>query len=392
MRAILASIMIRVPSKKGAAVMKTNLCQPLALLGGLLILGTGTSLLANTQHGVAVQATGVPTAATPANIVRYVRDRFEVPATVQVDASPVRPSPFPRFLQTAVTVDDGKQKRVSDVFITSDARCFVVGNVFALTGASNAEIVRCVREAARLSATAQITIGPFATTPFPDFLKSIVTVRDGSKVQNGEMYVTRDHRTGILGLVLPFRRDFVRQLIDTRNQPSVGPANARVTIVEYADLECPTCAYFQKFLESEFLPRYGSKVRIIFKEFLITSHAWSGTAAIANECAYMQDPSKFLNYRTLIFAHQETMSATNVRERLLSLGDQAGLNPVSLSSCLDAKTSLGRIEACRKEAETLGVNRTPTFFVNGRIVIGVPPATAFYAIIDEALATPEANE
>ena len=184
---------------------------------------------------------------------------------------------------------------------------------------------------------------------------------------------------------------FYGLLIDTKDQPSVGPANARVTIVEYADLECPTCAYFQKFLESEFLPHYGSKVRIVFKEFPISSHPWSATAAVANECAFQIDPSKFLNYRTLIFGNQETITVTNLRAQLLSLGEQAGLDRVNLSSCLDSKASLGRIEACRKEALALGVDRTPTFFVNGRIVIGVPPAPAFYAIVDAAMASADAR-
>ena len=236
-------------------------------LCGMFILVACTLLPADTPHGESTKRMAVPAAASPANIIQYIRDRFEVPQAIRVDAVPVHQSAFPRFYQTAVTVDDGKQKIVSDVFITNDARCFVYGNIFALNGATNADVVRCVRDAAKLPATAEVTVGPFASSAFPDFLKSTVTVRQGTKVQAGELFVTRDRRTGILGLVLPFRRDFVEQLIDTKNQPSVGPASARVTIVEYADLECPTCAYFQKFLESEFFPRYGSKVRIVFKEF-----------------------------------------------------------------------------------------------------------------------------
>ena len=358
----------------------------LALLCSTFMLATWNPLFGDTQHVASTLKPGVPAAATPANIIQYVRDRFEVPAAVRVDAEPLHQAPIPRFYQTAVTLDDGKQKRVSDVFITTDALCFVVGNIFALNGATHAEIVRCVREAAKLPATAEVTVGPFVSSAFPDFVQSTVTVRDGPKVQSGELFVTRDHRAGVLGLVLPFRRDFVERLIDTKNQPSVGPAQARVTIVEYADLECPSCAYFQKFLEGEFLPRYGSKVRIVFKEFPLPSHPWSTTAAVANECGFLIDPSKFVNYRTLIFGNQEAITVTNVREQLLRLGEQAGLNRLNLSSCLDANASLTRIEACRKEAQALGVSKTPTFFVNGRMVAGVPSATAFYAIVDEAMA------
>jgi protein-disulfide isomerase len=365
----------------------SKLNKQLVPMWGVFVLITWSSLFGDTQHLATARRTGVPEAATPANIIRYIRDRFEFPETVSVDAEPVRRSPFPRFYQTVVTVNDGKQKLVNDVFITNDARCLVFGNIFALSGATKAEIVRCVRDAAKLPATAEITISPFASTAFPDFLKSTVTVRDGKKVESGELFVTRDHRIGILGLVLPFRRDFVEQLIDTRNQPGAGPANARVTIVEYADLECPSCALFHKFLEGELLSKYGKRVRIVFKEFPLPMHQWSTTAAVANECAFQIDPAKFLSYRTLIFGSQTTINAANVRDRLLGMGEQVGLDRIKLSSCLDSEASLGRIEESRKEVVTLGINKTPTLFVNGRIVVGVPSPTTFYKIVDEAMAT-----
>lgn len=358
----------------------------LAVSSGISILLTCSFLFGGTQQVGSARRIGVSEQATPATIIQYVRDRFEVPDAVKVDAEPVHPSPFPRLYETVVTVDDGRQKRASNVFISKDALCFVVGDVLALNGATNAEIMRCVRDAAKLPPTAEITVGTFASTAYPGFLKSTVTVRDGTKVQIGEVFITLDRRVGILGLVLPFRRDFVERLIDLKDQPSAGSGHARVTIVEYADLECPGCAAFQKFLETEFLPKYGEKVRIVFKEFPLSFHPWSNTAAIANECAYQMDPSKFLNYRRLIFGNQETISSVNVHDRLLSLGEQAGLDPANLGSCLDTKATLGRIEACRNEALALGVMKTPTFFINGRIVVGPPPPETFYKIVDEALA------
>ena len=329
---------------------------------------------------------GALSATTPTNIVQYVRDRFEIPAAVRVEAQPVRPSTFPHLYETAVTIDDGKHKRVSDVFITNDAQCFVMGNVFALRGASDAEIERCVRAAAKLPTDAQVTVGPVANSPFPNLLHSTVTVHAGAQVQSGDLYVTRDRQTGILGLVLPYRRDLVERLIHTRDQPSAGPASARVTIVEYSDLQCPACAQFQNFLEKELLPRYGSRIRVVFKEFPLSFHPWSKTAAIANECGYQIDPSRFVDYRTLIFANQNVITTSHVRDDLLELGDRVGLDPVKLGSCLDAEASFGRIESSLSEAAALGVKKTPTLFINGRIVIGVPPAQDFYAIVDDALA------
>ena len=71
------------------------------------------------------------------------------------------------------------------------------------------------------------------------------------------------------------------------NQPRPGACT--VTIVEYADLECPRCAMVQKFLEAEFLPKYGSRVRLDVQEFPLSFHTWSTSAAVANECAYKID-------------------------------------------------------------------------------------------------------
>jgi len=323
--------------------------------------------------------------ASPEKIIQYVRDRFGWPESVKVTAEPLRNSQFPVFLQTTVTIDDGKEKRAGNAFITKDGRCFVLGNVFAITQGSTADILRCVREVTKLPPQTELKIGAFGKTPYPQFLKSVITASAGKNTQTAEIFITRDRRTGILGLVLPFREDFVRSLIDTKDVPSLGPNNAPVTVVEYADLQCPTCARLHEFLEKELLPKYGDKVRVIFKEFPLPWHDWSATAAVANECAYQINPSAFPGYRTLIFANQNAINASNVRERLLALGDEAGIEPSRLAACIDSKASLSRVEVARQEGRDLGINGTPTTFVNGRIVFGLPSEAAFDKIVDEAL-------
>lgn len=356
----------------------------LELFCGLLIIMPSMWLFGDARQAGLAENKGITELASPANVVQYVRDRFEIPKSTKVDAEPVQHSGSPYLYQTVITVDDGEQKRALNAFITDDGQCFALGSLFVLNGASVADIAKCVREATTLPATAKITVGAFTGTPFKDLIRSTVTVEVGTKAQKSELFVTRDRRIGILGLALPFRRDFVEQLINTKNQPSVGAAQAPVTIVEYADLECPTCALFQKFLETEFLPKYGSKVRIIFKEFPLSFHEWSMSAAVANECAYQIDPSAFLGYRSMIFENQAAISAANVRDRLLGLGEQAGVDRARLSSCLDSKASLSRVDSSRKEAQILGINGTPTFSINGRIVLNPSPAV-FYKTVDEAL-------
>jgi protein-disulfide isomerase len=354
-------------------------CSVCLLLLGANVLCGGT--------GRDARATAAAGLASPEKIVQYVRDRFEVPQSVKVTAGPLANSQFPVFYQTVVTTDDGKEKRASNVFITKDGRCFVLGNVFALEQGSSAELLRCVREVTKLPPQTELTLGPFNKTPYPQFLKSVITASDGKHTQTAEIFMTKDQRTGILGIVVPFREDFVRGMINTKDMPSQGPSHAPVTVVEYADLQCPTCALLHEFLEKELLPKYGDKVRVIFKEFPLPfpSHDWSATAAVANECAYQIKPSAFPRYRSLIFANQNLINAANVRDSLLNLGDDAGVDRARLAGCIDSKASLSRVEAGRQEGKDLGVNGTPTSFVNGRIIIALPSKAAWYEVVDEAL-------
>jgi protein-disulfide isomerase len=314
-----------------------------------------------------------------------MRDRFEVRESIKLTAEPLSKSQFPVFFQTIVTTDDGRNKRATDVFITKDGRCFVLGNVFALHDGSTADLIRCVREVTKLPPQTELKIGTFNKTPYPQFLKAIITASDGKRTQTAEVFITKDWRTGILGIIVPFREDFVRGMIKTKDVPGLGPSNAPVTVVEYGDLQCPTCALLHEFLEKKLLPKYAGKLHVVFKEFPLPWHDWSTTAAVANECAYQINPSAFSGYRTLIFANQNAINASNVREFLLSLGEDAGVDRSKLAACMDSKASLSRVEAGRQEGEDLEIHGTPTSFVNGRIVIGLRSEAAWDQIVDAAL-------
>lgn len=356
----------------------------LGTLAAVVILAANP-LRSETRPAARTQAATVLEVASPEKIIQYVRDRFQVPESVKLTVEPLRKSSYPAFYETAITSDDGKQKRTDNIFITDDGRCFVMGAIFAVNGNSSEDIIRCVRDAAKLPAAEKLSVGPLQASAYPGFLKTTVTASEGDKKKTGEIFVTRDRRTGVMGIVCPYRRDFVEHLISTKGQPSVGPANAAVTVVEYADLQCPTCALFQKTLENEILPKYSKKVRFIFKNFLIPGHDWSRTAAIANECAFQIAPSTFVNYRTLIFAAQESINKTNVHERLLQLAGDAGINSGKLTACIADEGSLGHIQGDAVEADNLGVMATPTLFVSGRIVVWTP-RVAFDKILDDALA------
>jgi protein-disulfide isomerase len=255
--------------------------------------------------------------ATREKIIRYVRERFNVPASVKLEVGPFRDSHFPDFYETTITLDDGKNKRSQNFFVSKNRRYLVEGNIFTLGSDPRREIV---------------------------------------------------------------------EAISLQDQPMQGPATAPVTITEYSDLQCPNCALFHDFLEKEVVPKYGNKIRIVFKEFpLVNIHDWAMTAAIASECAYITDPEAFVRFRSLVFQNQTALTADKARDMLLHFGAESGIDNVKLASCIDSKASLPRVEASIQEGQTLGIASTPTSFINGRVVVGTPEPTDFFKIVDDAL-------
>jgi protein-disulfide isomerase len=354
-----------------------------------LTLGVGYLFVLGAVR-LAVKAAPVPASAppTPDKVVSFIREHFSIPETTKMTAETFRDSPFPDYYQTTITVDDGKQKKTQPVFASKDGRYLVVGSLFPVGG--RAQLTTQMRDLFKIPAAAEMSLSPVAKSVFPDFSQFSVTVRQGAnKPQTGNFFLSKDEHILVAGslyaLSASAERDVVRTIV-TENQPSVGPVRAPVTIVEYADLQCPSCARMHEFLEKQLLPKYGNKVRIIFKEFPLPLHDWSSVAAIANECAYQINPSTFVTFRSRIFASQSVINVTNVRDQMLSLGEQAGVDRVKLAACIDSKSSLPRVEKGLHEGQLLGVSSTPTFFVNGRILAGAATPEAFFKTVDEALA------
>ncbi len=360
--------------------------EALGSLGLIFILVVGVWLGMNAGRSNA-RASAEPVSID--RVLRYVRERFGIPETTKMTANPFRDSAFPGFYESVVTVDDGKQKKSQPVFVSKDGHYLVVGQLYTLGSELKTEIAQHVRELFKVPATTELTVGPPEKSDFPNFYQVTVAAQNGPQKQSGNFFVTKDNRSLILGSIFALTADLRREVvrtISTKNEPSEGPANAPVTIVEYADLECPTCARLHEFFEKDLLPKYGGKVRVIFKEFpLLAIHDWAQSAAIANQCAYQIDPGAFVAYRTLIYRTQPSINATNSRDMLLNLAAQAGIDSLKVAACLDSQASRSRVEEDLREGQKLGVASTPTSYVNGKIIVGMPAPDTFYKAIDEAL-------
>jgi protein-disulfide isomerase len=355
----------------------------------ILVLCGGISWVV-TRAAPAAQGSAV-SEATGDKIVTYIRERFGVPITVKLSLGEFHTSPLaPDFNEGAVIVDDGKKQGTQPVLVSKDSRYLILipGKMIELQQNSTAEMVQRLQELFKPPANVKLSVGGFKPSPYPDFEEGTLTLDDGKAKSEKTLLLTRDGKHLIVSEMYSLAVDPRQQALRTialRDEPSQGPATAPVTIVEYADLECPTCARVHEFLETQVVPRYGNKLRVVFKEFPLPMHDWSMTGAIACQCAYEINPSSYVPLRSAIFRNQQLINITNLRDSLLSYGEQAGVDRVKLAGCLDAKSTLPRVQRDVAEAKRVNVDRTPTLFVNGRMLVGLPSEDAYFQTIDEAL-------
>jgi protein-disulfide isomerase len=168
--------------------------------------------------------------------------------------------------------------------------------------------------------------------------------------------------------------------VRTAGRPSEGPAHAPVTIVEFADFQCPFCGAFARDTEHELLAAYRGKVRFVIRDFPISGlHPYAEKAAEAAECAY--DQGKFWPYHDLLFAHQDALDDAHLK----AYAKQVGADGRAFSRCLDSGRKAAVVAADEADGQRYGVSATPTFFINGQKLIGAKPLDGFKQIIDPML-------
>ncbi len=331
-------------------------------------------------------------AALRQKVINYVRERFGLARSVTITADPFKPSVHPNFLETTIYTEDGKKKSSTSAYVTQDQKSLALGRLVAVKSDPKAELITSLRQQFRLPATTSVVATDFAPSSYPDLLVTTVTVSEGAKpAETQELFMTRDRRALVVGAIFSLGVDLRKNALRTislANHPRLGPSTAPVTIVEYSDLQCPTCARMHDFIENDIAKKYSGKVQVIFKEFPLPNiHDWTLTGSIANQCAYQINPSTYVPFRSMIFKNQLGTTAGNARELMLSYGDQLGIDRLRLAGCIDSKASLARVEADFTEGKNIGVQSTPTTFINGRMVVGMPDIEAFHKEIDDALRT-----
>ena len=222
----------------------------------------------------------------------------------------------------------------------------------------------------------KVTVGPLTDSGVDGVLETSIEVLIGENKENAKFYVSKDGKYLFRGEMSDMTKDPLaetRALIQMKDAPSMGDANASVTLVEYSDFECPVCRNLHDALRG-MLPNYTGKVRVVFKDFPIEQiHPWARTAAIAGRCAYQQDPKAFWKMYDLIYDNQEVISAANAWTKVSDYAAQSGLNAETFKACMASPEAADAVNTSRANGVQVEVNSTPTIFVNGRRIVGADP-------------------
>jgi protein-disulfide isomerase len=175
--------------------------------------------------------------------------------------------------------------------------------------------------------------------------------------------------------------------IDLKGEPSSGAKDAKVTIVEYSDFQCPFCKRGYDTIEQQVLKQYDGKVKFYFKHYPLNFHPWAEPAAVATECAKQQSPEAYWKLYHSFFENQQAMNPTNVKEKATEYLKDSKIDMAKWNDCFDNKKSLDKVKAQMTEGAGLGVTGTPAFFINGRMLVGAQPFEKFKDVIDDELAS-----
>ena len=279
--------------------------------------------------------------------------------------------------------------------ITMAGFIFLMGISFAFASRKNSEpeklrsnILPFAQKWSGLSKEAELDLSPVQTLPLLDFLETQIAMYDDKVKHPYSFLVSQDRKNLIEGVshLAAHPENEVLQTVTVGDELFEGPASAAVTIIEYADLQCGACAQMHTFLKSQLLPRFGARIRMVYKEFpLAQIHDWALQGSMANQCTRKDGSEVALQFRDLIYTHQSEITKENARDKLLQYGERAGADRVTLAQCLDSKATLSHVRRSMAEGRRLAVRSTPTLFVNGKRFTAKSTGAVLYRMIVDAL-------
>jgi protein-disulfide isomerase len=250
-----------------------------------------------------------------------------------------------------------------------------------------------VRSQFEVPPNVDVTIGETSKSDFPGFDNLPITFSKNGKKTVVNFLLSTDGNT-----VARLERFDISHspadVISTQNRPVRGTPDAKVTIVNFDDLECPYCARMHSQLFPSTLDHYKGLIKFYYKDYpLVEIHPWAMHAAINANCLAAQNADAYWKFVDYIHSHGEEINGGNhdaaaAQKTLDKLahdeGQRAGLDLAALDACV-AKQDDSAVRASMKLGDSLGVSGTPTLFINGERISGALPQEEVWIAIDRAL-------
>lgn len=275
----------------------------------------------------------------------------------------------------------------------------------------SAKIERQLRATYKLPPEVPVVVGTLSPSPeWPGYDAFTVTIGEGERKQDFPFLLAKDQKSIVRVNRIELSTDpygDVMKKIDVRGRPVRGAKQSKVVLVAYDDLQCPYCTMMHQILFPELLKEYGDRVTFVYKDFPIPSHPWAIHAAVDANCLAAQNEEAYWNFVDSVHASQREINGKGTQELRL-----AELDKMAMQQGADHKVDAASLQACVKtqndaavkasvhEGEELGVDSTPTLFINGQEMSGgVAPLPRLRAALDRALkdtgsvaAQPPANQ
>lgn len=262
-----------------------------------------------------------------------------------------------------------------------------------------ADIVRAVERRVRaqysLPPDVKVIVGTLRSSEFPNYDALTVSFASRTKKQDFEFLLSRDHKTLLRMSKFDLTSDpyvEIMKKIDVSGRPTRGNKDAKVTVVNYDDFECPFCSGMHRTLFPGLFKEYGDRVLFIYKDYPLEEiHPWAVHAAVNANCLGAQNGDAYWDYADTLHGNQDAIKAKGrdgwnaELDRLASAqGQRHNLDVPKLQACVKAQDEKA-VRASMREAETVGVEATPTMFVNGQKLDGAVPADEVRLALDQAL-------
>ncbi len=243
----------------------------------------------------------------------------------------------------------------------------------------------------------KITVSEPKPSDIPGYDQIVVTFSEGSHSSTHDFLLSKDHLTLAHLEKIDISQDLMSK-IGVQGRPVRGNADAKVTIINYDDFQCPFCSRMHQTLFPGLLQAYGDKVKFIYKDYpLVEIHPWAMHAAVNANCLGDQNGAAYWDFADYVHANQKTIAGHSQEEAFVNLDriaeEQAAKHQLDLQklrACVKKQDETA-VRASMAEGDKLGVDSTPTLFVNGERLSGAIPEDVMHSIVDRALADAGSN-